>query len=89
MKVILCKLGEDLNYPTQVTIGSLEHCMRFYNDFEAKNKDCRVCFNTKTLQCRRDNLGYWYVAEYFDGAHTSKKFSYLKNALKYMEKVDK
>lgn len=53
----------------------------------SKVSTARPEFQFGKLICRCDNIGNWYVAQWFDGMHECKEFKYLANALKYMEKM--
>ena len=59
--------------------------MKFWRKW-SKVSTARPEFKSGKLKCCCDCVGNWYVAQWFDGAHDTKKFRYLANALKYMER---
>jgi hypothetical protein len=66
--------------------ASKKDCKREWNWQAARNKHARPLFMAGGLQCRRVAGGGWAVARYFDGAHKTKHYTRLGDALNALER---
>lgn len=68
-----------------IIYGNIETVSKKWAWYKKHVKTARCCFLGNNLQCMESAGGGYSVARYFDGAHKTKHYTYLKSALKALQ----